>query len=659
MSDSTRTALPGQQKARNGLQNWRARYENAGYATLPLWPHRKSAFVDDWQHLPPGDLWREADRRFDGSFRGNIGLRAGAGFVFVDCDDKNNPHTTETVLSHLEALGYAPRVETPNHGTHLHLICNDAPAGFSVGLLHPDAGTGEIRARNSYVVAPCSALEDGRYRFIQGGPETIRNVKSIRWADLAPLLRPQRAPVELTAPPVRLPRLELPSRAMWLLSVLAVASPGNQIAAKWRDQPYASRSEAEAAIVAFAILRGWPYEEIARLFERYQPGHYASRGNQRENYLQTTYRNVLNELAAVPERQQLAGLYQTAQAKAWPGRAGHSQQLAYLGLLALGWRIGALEVGASLRDLELYGALGRSAAGRAIQALAGEALIKRLEGKDWHTGRYELIDHGARVDANLTETDYAPGALEVWSAGKLTRSARAVLAHLTDNPQTVAMLARATGKHRDTVRAALKTLERYGMAANDGRRWKRTADHAHRLTVTARNLEASTAARNRALAVELQRAAYHAQNPDSADPAKNRPCTDPPAAKPTGDPAKRTAQPPNRNTVTECPTIRHFSPNSSASEACVQSEKTEAVPQVMQAAIAPEIAPQTALEANSGRPKTAIEFLEYKRRASLPPVWCGQCGTMGMGGQSAAAVCPQCGEKTIWLDRPPRRRPGA
>lgn len=355
----------------NGLTRWRKTYEMAGIATIPLVRRSKTPICDAWQVLPPPAQWSDVGRRF----RGNIGARCGGGLVIVDGD---SPQSADNIRAGLVGLGLDPTesaTATPGN-RHFWLNIEDVPDGFNWCHLSPDIGPGELRGRNAYVVAPCSEVEDRRYRFVTGSPEALAQTKPAKWNDLAFLIassshRNDSAP--LNSPPVRLVRRPAPIKAVVLLELLKGAPKAQPIVG------YPTRSEGEAAVVTMLVLSGWSYDEIQAEFERARPGHYAEkRGVSKDRYLTLVYRNALGMLSSTPERTTLAQMYAEARVKPWAGRGGGLERKAHLGVLAVAWQFSCYDVNASQRIVaEHAGASGRGI-NKALKRNAANGLIHRL-----------------------------------------------------------------------------------------------------------------------------------------------------------------------------------------------------------------------------------------------------------------------------------------
>jgi predicted transcriptional regulator len=502
-----------------GLSKWKDRWTAAGIPTIPLRPYRKAPMCEAWQARASADQWEAVGGT---AFRGNIGVCTGQGLAVLDADSER---TVEAVERHLTAMGLKPPTVQTASGTgrHYYLMINDAPDG-NFTLLSDGVGPGELRwGAGAYVVAPCSLVDDERYRFVAGAPEQITSQKPVPWTDLMWAVADQgpdvlafdRVPVELT-------RRDIPRRADVLLTVLGQAEKGQRLGC------YPTRSEAEAAVVAMLILAGWDFEEIRQEFETRNPGHFAEHAKPAW-YLRYTYQKLLNQIASTPERLELARCWRGARDAAWPGRGGALEKNSYLALVASAWRAGAWTVRASYREIAEHAGASTSGVHGALERLQEAGQIERVQ--SWQmdgstaqstTWRVEAMYNtrtvchigeagGCRGEAALaaggSEAVAVVGAVggEIWSELR-SRSAGLVYEKLNGDSQSAAALARATGKHRHTVARALAILENHGLAKESGGGWVRgPAD----LAAVADEVGAVDAARCRRYQHKRERQRFH------------------------------------------------------------------------------------------------------------------------------------------------------
>lgn len=517
------------------VDQWQRRYAQLGLATIPVKRNRKEAYCAGWPEVPPAEQWRQA--RANGPFRGNIAILAGNGVGFVDRDD---PQTTINLERYLEALGFHPselvNVTSPSGNGHYWLRVEGVPADAQ-NFYKLAVGPGELRiGRGAYVLAPCSATDAGRYRFPPGhAPENLVKQRPIHWRDLVKLIgvRPiQRSGTLATAPdlPIPLPYNEdLPSWVEHLLRHLAGLPSGMRskrpratLAGEWIEDAehapdfitYASRSEAEQAIIAHCVVQGWTLARIRELFEATQPGHYASMSpRHRLAYLERSYQNAIHFVSSTPQRVTLATWYDNAERLAASGRGGGTDYLIYRALLQRGWRASTLEPGVSIRDLALAASASTRTVQRSLKRLAARRLIQPVpRSKDTpfeHANIYRLngLEAPPTAPPPASAIDALPGGAELWAVDKLGRTAGLVYARLTMEPQKISALAAATGKHRNSIRRALQRLEREGLAEQTRGGW--IIGRASASTI-AHEWDAPARKRQRINQVDSERDAYRA-----------------------------------------------------------------------------------------------------------------------------------------------------
>ncbi len=488
------------------LEAWRQRYEGLGLATVPLFAGSKRPACTEWQATPPGVQWRDAGRS-----AGNIGVRTGNGFAVADAD---SPQTVAALAAWIAGQGLkTPVVSTPSGGRHYWLRVAGAPGDVAFRLWRGDVGPGELRSGpGAQVVAPCSAVDGKRYRFVESAPEDWLMLRPVRWSDLAGLVTPARV-TPLDALPIPLPRRDLAEWAEWLLEALAHQSAGAAVSV-YRDGvviQYASRSEAEQAVILHAVWRGWSFEDVAALFEQRQPAHYAAQRDQ-AGYLRSCWRAALGWFAGTPARRVIADLWRWAESRPWSGRGGGNDQAAYLVLLRRAWLADTLTPHVSRRDVEEHASMGNQGAAAALGRLTAQGLIERAGRRRWAgdaqtwqllpdvaTGTDTLSGNGLQI-ADVRQLDNLPGGAELWAI--LGRAAGMVYARLNGEPLTIAALADATGKHRSTVYRAADTLARYGLAVLTDAGW---SAGERSLDDVAREVGADAAKRSRERRIATER----------------------------------------------------------------------------------------------------------------------------------------------------------
>ncbi len=521
----------------HGLQRWRDRWTAAGVPTIPLWPNGKEPMCDSWNIVSPADQWAEVG---GAAFRGNIALLTGHGLVGIDCDA---PITVENVRAGIEGMGLRlPEQETQSKMTHFFARVRGVPDWFNWCNLAPEVGPGEFRAQNAYLVAQCSRIGENRYRFRYGGPEAIAALKPVRWQDLQWLIPEKQAYAgPLTSPPVPLVWRELPDKALALLQTSAMTTgPTKPFCG------YHSRSEAEFAAVAMAILAGWSFDQVKLLFVEILPGHYRD-AKDRERCISRMYTRALGLLASTPDRMRIAEAYRNAQLAPWPGRGGGLERGVYLALLAIAWQCDRWQVRAAVRTLAEHTAGGHSGAHKALRRLARADLVRRVEGWHWDHEQEQALATLWRVKMHNLDTEnpvverrgcvsggsdleqpvaggegvrstggenqskeivstYCAFSNEVWARRRLGRSAHQVYCWLGADPLKIVELVPLTGKCRNTVARALDRLSRHDLAERVTGGWVRGAAN---LAGVAERFDAEEHARKRRAEHEWQRERWY------------------------------------------------------------------------------------------------------------------------------------------------------
>ncbi len=488
------------------LTHWRRRWTAAGVPTIPLRPGAKAPMCKGWDVRPTADQWGEVGS----DFVGNIGTVMGGGIAVVDCD---TPETYTYMRNWLEGCGLDPdvfpTVQTQSgSGRHIYLKTKNTPTDKHAALLA--IGSGELRfGRGAYVVAPSSQIGRRRYHFVSSYPEALQKLRPIKWRELQPLITSSPS-LDLEFPPVRLVRRALPQATERLLVKLArTEGPTSPFL------NYASRSEAEAAVIAVAILTGWTFTEIADLFIEEQPGHF-NEHNKPAYYLRLTYRRVLSAIGSAPTRQAIALMYNNAANAPWPGRSGSTDRAVYLAVLATAWAWDSWTVQASLRHLAEHAACGRSTVSRALKRLRsqGHTQLVDIAPNDAHVYQINVSDahkwdnshSGGGVSGDEA---FVRGEAELWARERLGQVAAQVLGVLGRQGRGVRELGELTGRSRGAVSAALRQLRAWDLAdTQHGGRWPVWVRGSGGLELPAEDLNCELHAARRRDQHERERLAY-------------------------------------------------------------------------------------------------------------------------------------------------------
>lgn len=441
----------------------RAQFVELGYDCIPLKPLSKVPLVKGWPVVTPMQQWNHAPND------SNIGLRAGGGKAFIDCDDKNQPGTFANITNWLDGLGYNqgsyPIIQTPSGiGRHVYVNFSGALLGNSRNLAR-DMGAGEFRFNHgAYVAAPPSVIEGGkRYEIIEGD---LTRLPTLDIHDLAELINLNETPAKPT------PTLRMSNLARALAKGQAV-------------KQYDSRSQAEAALVLSLINSGYDFEMIKRVFDT-QPcyGHYAEKRTNKsqqeaERWLRLTYKSALeyqsqNESRA---RRTIRELQERAELTAWPHATDKGVYLAHLTLAS---NAGKLEYHAASRDLALEAGVSRPTATNATKRLRKAGLVQLVTpGTVLLANRYSLVDNLLPYPKNQEREGMVKGCpvSQVMRDGKvldlnkienqdafrngrhrLGRRAGQIYKLLFIEPLTETEIASRIGTHVKTVRRALRKM---------------------------------------------------------------------------------------------------------------------------------------------------------------------------------------------------------
>jgi len=484
------------------LSHYRFRWDEVGISTFPLTQNDKTPICTDWQTRLPDDQWAEAEQRIDTQgTQHNIAVRAGQLTTRPDTSiaiiDMDNPTARRHATAGLKRMGLdTVTVRTASRsGRHAYILVSGVPSHFNYTHLNTSIGKGEFRAgRGAYVTAPCSEIDGTCYVFMQGNIETLTTQRVIEWQDLQWLLPDVLPPPPTTEElPLKLQHRLVPAHTLSLLEWCANASKGEGIG------NFATRSEAEAAVVAQLLGCGWERDEVIASFERHEPKHYVEQGKRRTQYLSRTYNKVLTWMCNTPIRQSLVDLYHTAPPafNALAYRTNHTELAVFQALVAHCWRHNTAAVHASRRDLAEGAASTHTTVGTTLmklQILGCVVFLKKSDrtkriGEKWgvvglpdtkgsitfHKSQKAAVS-SKRVSVSSKQEDkhvaapadagLASRLSGLWSVrGGVRRSSKAVWMCLSDEPQTVKELIVATGKVKSTVGLALTELQTLGAAS--------------------------------------------------------------------------------------------------------------------------------------------------------------------------------------------------
>jgi hypothetical protein len=466
------------------VQTAREQFINNGYDPIPLKPESKEPIAVNWQGQLTFTQWYKAPSN------ANIGLRAGSGRAFIDCDNDKNPETFTNVTQWLDGLGYHegsyPVVQTPSGiGRQIYVNLSGALLG-NWQVFNPSIGKGEFRYGSGAQVGtfPSVIAGAGEYKLISGD---IAYLPALDLNDIRTLIDPSKA-------------TETPRKLAMSASARAMAR-GQGIERYNND-----RSAAECGLMLSLINSGFVYGNIKRIFDTFPCyGHYAQHKaeslEEGERWLYRTYRAALEFSNHESDtRKMLAQLQDLARVAAWKHT---SDRNLFISLAGIGYKAGRFTIAAGLRDLALEAGVSLRTASAGTSRLIGQGIItKQAEAKAVFAAVYAIqADKAlATLTAGMDKTEHflqkpceevftfvpdkeSIAQHDAFRNGKnrLGRRAGQIYQHLITAPMSDAQLAEATGAHIKTIRRKLarmakvidhKTGEIIEMVILKDERWK-------------------------------------------------------------------------------------------------------------------------------------------------------------------------------------------
>jgi hypothetical protein len=321
----------------------RVNFLEAGYDVIPLRPASKLPLRKAWERRPTVTQWYNAPTD------SNLGLRAGNGKAFLDCDDghEGGQGTFENVTRWLTSLGYdretLPVVQTASGiGRHVYVTFAGALLGSRRNFV-TSFGVGDFRYGMAAQVAtyPSIIAGGGEYKLLQGD---ITRLPVLDLHDIASL-------VDINAAAAVDPKQ---SKRM---SPLALA-----IMQGVKPERYATASEAEMGLVLSLHNSGFTYDEIKQVFEsspclgHYTTEHKAISASEAERWLKLTYKNAVNYSQNESKaRQTIASWITQAKASAWNNV---NDKNLYIAHAEISHKAGRYEHAADVRTLSLRAHVG-------------------------------------------------------------------------------------------------------------------------------------------------------------------------------------------------------------------------------------------------------------------------------------------------------------
>lgn len=434
-------------------------YRAAGIAPLVALPYSKVCPLEwkDYQVVGPTD--EELEAMFCGSNDLNIALICGTpsgNLCGVDCE---TPKTFEEALEGLDRVRLADTWidKTPRGGR----VWLRSP----VPLKSQKGKDIELLGAFKYGLTYPSRFGEKQYTRLHHPPSILAIPSLDLLREALPWLTPTQAPA--------LPQKRLPRTARRLLNGRGI-------------ERYASRSEAEQAIVSSLFNRGFEFAEVLALFKNSK-----ATGRLAEMAEADAIRHLRMMFNEAREFYQKESPYRSAARHAlfwaastpWPGKTGSIDRAVFSAHASIAFISGKSDYGASARDLAEHAACQRSTAQRATRRLRSGGLIELTKPSTYlFSNRYALtLSNEKRNNLNHSTNTTCVGvgqsipfsSHDVFRRKALGRASGEVLNALT-GPAPAIEIAKTTGRHVKTVRLSLKKLRAFGFVKKTGKLWSKT-----------------------------------------------------------------------------------------------------------------------------------------------------------------------------------------
>jgi hypothetical protein len=458
----------------NTMTAQRVNFIEAGFDVIPLRPASKLPLRKAWEQRPTVTQW------YNAPIDSNLGLRAGNGIAFIDCDDKNTPGTFENVTRWLAGLGHKaetlPIVQTASGiGRHVYVTFTGNLFGSRRNFVTA-MGAGDFRyGAASYVATyPDVIAGSGEYKLLQGD---ITRLPVLDLHDIAALVDINKAVTE--------PKQDKRPSSL-ALAIMQGTKP----------ERYATASDGEAGLVLSLHNSGFEYDEIKSVFEsspclgHYADKHKAKGAREADRWLRMTHQNAVtfsqNESKT---RRIIAGWIDRATSGAW--NKVNDKNL-YLAHAAIAYKAGRFEYSADVRSLSLSAGVGLEAVSNGNKRLTkagGLAVVRPYAGlrattyhlheppvkeeeeveffntesaKVVHTLRTtceDVYENGTQKNAQIANHDAFMNGGGRYAKGRLGRRAGEVYALLMSEALTFEDLQKRTGIPTRTLRRVLSKLQ--------------------------------------------------------------------------------------------------------------------------------------------------------------------------------------------------------
>lgn len=440
---------------KQSLQSIAAEYASEGLSIVVAGSRNKTPLLEwkAFQYEPPSSFEREAMFSFEREL--NIGAVCGL------ASDNLAAIDAETKAAFTEQLRRCERAKIDQtwivesfHGGHIYLRtpCAVKPKSFK-------AEGFELRAQGQFILLPPSIHPQGAtYRFLHRPASIFRvpSLEALDWLKLEPAPQHKQIP-----------------RKAW------------QILRGDTYDRYATRSEAEQAVVTTLFNAGFSFNETLGVFRTYPPPKFAEIERE-DTEAAIKWLNVCFEAARTwclsdsPTRRWARIVQAAAESTPWPGKTGSTNRAVFLAHTNLAHRSGQQTYHASTRDIAEIAGVGRKTATKASRRLEKAGFLELIQPASFtYANRYRLpektnkapLPHIGLEGVGSSSSFLLPDAFR---RGGLGLAAFEVLRGLESGPLKAREIAQQTGRHVQTVRKALGALNDHGYAQKLCGRWTGT-----------------------------------------------------------------------------------------------------------------------------------------------------------------------------------------
>ena len=438
-----------------GVLSAKEYYADLGFDTLPLITGTKECNVKNWPSISSDEAWLHAPSD------SNIGIRCGGKkhFAVIDCDEKNQIGTFENITNYLTGLGYDdkkfPVIQTASGvGRQIYCTLTDSIPG-NYYTLSSQYGCGELRfGKGAYVVVPPSIVNhSGVYEFLHGD---LSYLPEIEFSAISGILRASISKDRHDDSKRISKNPNLTRKQKYMLNGIGI-------------QEKKSRSEFEFALMVSLVNKGWDWNGILYLFNKFPCGGKYSEMNSEDSnrayhYLRCSY-DKANHWAEtnISEGRRIAMNAETwALSRSWPGRGGSTDRDVFLAHVQIANESGQIVYHADCRTLAELSNIKYPTAARANRRLVEAGYLKLEEPAIGNYAAQYRIEKSATLPhfPIVRKCSVIFQEHDVFSYRALGKSSKLIWEALKTGPKAINELKSITGITPPTLRKRLLEMSK-------------------------------------------------------------------------------------------------------------------------------------------------------------------------------------------------------